>query len=76
MPAGPFAATGAALDYLQKLHTDFNGDWLLALAAYNCGEDRVQREIDSNRAKGLRLTSGAFPAQGNAGIRATPAGIP
>lgn len=49
----PFAATGAALSYLQKLHTDFNGDWLLALAAYNCGENRVQREIDKNRAKGL-----------------------
>jgi membrane-bound lytic murein transglycosylase D len=50
----PFAATGAALDYLQKLHDDFNGDWLLALAAYNCGEGRVQREIDKNQAKGLR----------------------
>ncbi len=55
----PFAATGAALDYLQKLHTEFNGDWLLALAAYNCGEGRVQREIDKNRAKGLPTTSGA-----------------
>lgn len=49
----PFAATGAALNYLQKLHGDFNGDWLLALAAYNCGENRVQKEIDRNRAKGL-----------------------
>lgn len=48
----PFAATGAALSYLQKLNTDFNGDWLLALAAYNCGEKRVQREIDRNRANG------------------------
>ena len=52
----PFAATGAALNYLQKLNNDFNGDWLLALAAYNCGENRVQREIDSNRAKGLPTT--------------------
>jgi membrane-bound lytic murein transglycosylase D len=50
----PFAATGAALDYLQKLHDDFHGDWLLALAAYNCGEGRVQREIDKNQARGLR----------------------
>lgn len=49
----PFAATNAALDYLQKLNRDFNGDWLLALAAYNCGEGRVQREIDRNRRKGL-----------------------
>ncbi len=49
----PFAATNAALDYLQKLNRDFHGDWLLALAAYNCGEGRVQREIDRNRARGL-----------------------
>jgi membrane-bound lytic murein transglycosylase D len=49
----PFAATGAALDYLEKLNADFNGDWLLALAAYNCGEGRVQREINRNRSKGL-----------------------
>ncbi|MGB3916951.1 transglycosylase SLT domain-containing protein [Thiothrix litoralis] len=52
----PFAATSAALDYLQKLNNDFNGDWLLSLAAYNCGENRVQREIDRNRAKGLPTT--------------------
>lgn len=57
----PFAATGAALDYLQKLHTEFNGDWLLALAAYNCGEGRVQREIDKNRAKGLRTDFWSLP---------------
>lgn len=49
----PFASTGAALNYLEKLNADFNGDWLLALAAYNCGEGRVQREIDNNRSKGL-----------------------
>ena len=49
----PFAATGAALNYLQNLHDEFNGDWFLALAAYNCGENRVQREIDKNKALGL-----------------------
>lgn len=49
----PYAATNAALNYLQKLNRDFHGDWLLALAAYNCGEGRVQREIDRNRARGL-----------------------
>ncbi len=47
-----FEATRAALDYLQKLNRDFNGDWFLSLAAYNAGEGRVQRAIDYNRRKG------------------------
>ena len=46
------AATGAALDYLQKLYNMF-GDWQLALAAYNWGEGAVGRAIERNRAKGL-----------------------
>ncbi len=41
-------ATRAALDYLEKLNAEFNGDWLLALAAYNAGELNVQRAIDQN----------------------------
>jgi len=44
------AATQAALDYLQFLHDTF-GDWDLALAAYNCGEGKVQRAIEYNRKK-------------------------
>src|SRR5260221_2491390 len=44
------AATRAALDYLEKLHAEF-GDWQLALAAYNWGENGVSRAIASNRAK-------------------------
>jgi membrane-bound lytic murein transglycosylase D len=44
------AATRAALDYLEKLHEEFN-DWQLALAAYNWGENGVSRAIASNRAK-------------------------
>ena len=43
-------ATGAALDYLEKLHAEFD-DWQLALAAYNWGENGVHRAITSNRAK-------------------------
>ena len=46
------AATGAALDYLEKLYRQFN-DWPLALAAYNWGEGAVGRAIERNRAKGL-----------------------
>jgi membrane-bound lytic murein transglycosylase D len=46
-------STRAALDYLQALHDEFNGDWLLAIAGYNCGELAVQRAIDRNTAHGL-----------------------
>ena len=45
-------STRAALDYLQELHDQFDGDWLLAIAAYNVGENTVQRELDFNRANG------------------------
>ena len=44
------AATRAALDYLQFLHDSF-GSWELALAAYNCGENGIQRAVARNRAK-------------------------
>jgi membrane-bound lytic murein transglycosylase D len=48
-------STRAALDYLQSLHDEFNGDWLLAIAAYNCGENAVERAVDYNRSKGLPI---------------------
>lgn len=48
------AATDAALRYLQELSERFNGDWELALAAYNAGEYNVERAIKRNRQKGLQ----------------------
>ncbi len=46
------ASTSAALDYLQALY-ELHGDWYLALASYNYGENGVARAIERNRAKGL-----------------------
>ena len=44
-------STTAALDYLQYLY-DMHGDWQLALASYNWGENAVARAIAKNRAAG------------------------
>ena len=43
----------AAASYLSNLRQRFHGDWLLALASYNCGEGRVEQAIAANRAAGL-----------------------
>ena len=60
------ASTRAALDYLQYMHDEFFDDWLLAIAAYNCGEFRVQRESErQSRRRQARWTSSAcsLPAE-------------
>ena len=44
-------STNAALDYLTKLY-EMHGDWQLALASYNWGENAVARAIAKNRAAG------------------------
>ena len=49
------SATLAALDYLSILHRKFDGDWLLALAAYNCGEAAVSRAIKRNKRAGKAI---------------------
>lgn len=50
-----YAATDAALNYLQYLYGLF-GDWPLAFAAYNWGEGNVGRAINRARAQGLEPT--------------------
>lgn len=49
------ASTDAALDYLEQLHKQMDGDWLLALASYNSGAGNVSRAIRKNRKKGLPI---------------------
>jgi hypothetical protein len=41
-------STAAALTYLKECH-DMFGSWSLAMAAYNCGERRVQRAIEDQK---------------------------
>jgi len=47
-----WSSTYAALDYLEYLNNRFEGDWLLALAGYNSGENRVDRRVKKNRKAG------------------------
>jgi len=47
-----WSSTHAALDYLEYLNSKFDGDWLLALAGYNSGENRVERAVKKNLKNG------------------------
>lgn len=57
----PIASTSAALDYLQALYTQFDEDWLLALAAYNAGQGNVQRAIRRNEQRGRATDFWSLP---------------
>lgn len=43
-----YNSTNAALNYLCYLHRFFNGNWMLAIAAYHSGEGTVQRAVKYN----------------------------
>lgn len=45
-------STRAAIAYLQQLNKRNNGDWLLALAAYNSGQGTVNKAIRKNKKMG------------------------
>ncbi len=47
------AATDAAADHLQALGQRFNRDWLLVLAAYNSGHNRVARQLKRLQRQGM-----------------------
>jgi len=48
------ASTSAALDYLKDVY-EMHGDWHLALASYNWGENAVARALEKNRREGKPL---------------------
>lgn len=43
-------STEAAIRYLKRLHSEF-GNWTLALAAYNCGDAFLKRQIKKQKVK-------------------------
>ena len=43
------ASTEGAIKYMKYLHRFFDGDWMLALAAYNSGEGRVRSAVRKNK---------------------------
>lgn len=47
-----YAATQAAVKLLENLNRQFDGDWLLALAAYNSGSGTVKKAIRRNQRRG------------------------
>jgi len=60
-----YESTKVALDHLEYLHKRFNGNWLLALAAYNSGETKVMTAIKINRmqSKGTDFWSLKLPKE-------------
>ena len=50
------ASTDAALDYLTYLNNFFNGNWILAIAAYDAGEGTVEAAIRKNEREGKSTT--------------------
>jgi len=58
----PERSARAAAAYLRKLHARF-GDWPLVLAAYNAGEGRVARTLESQGAKDFAGIAGQLPSE-------------
>ena len=57
-----YKSTRAAARYLHDLHTQFES-WPLALAAYNAGEDTVQRAIDRTSTRDFASVARMLPLE-------------
>lgn len=64
----PLASTHAALDYMEQLHTQFDGDWLLAIAAYNTGDGNLRRAIRRNAAEEVDFWALDLPGETEAHV--------
>ena len=58
----PLKSTRAAAQYLRQLYAQF-GDWRLALAAYDAGENRVQRTVKRNHTRDFWSLSEPLPEE-------------
>ncbi|MDA9272222.1 LysM peptidoglycan-binding domain-containing protein, partial [bacterium] len=55
------SSTDAALNYLLYLHNFFNGNWILAFAAYDSGEGTMARIIKNSRQTGKNIHFWSLP---------------
>ena len=58
----PAAAAGAAAKYLRSLYAQF-GDWRLAVAAYNCGAQTVQKALERRHTHSYAAIAAHLPAE-------------
>lgn len=56
-------STGAALNYLAALKERFDGDWLMAVAAYNAGWGNLEKAIATQRRLGRSTDFWSLPVQ-------------
>ena len=57
----PVKATIAAARYLKDLHGQFNGNWYLAIAAYNAGPGKIRRAVKKYKSEDFwTLTHGSY----------------
>lgn len=56
-------STDAALNYLAALKDRFDGDWLMAIAAYNAGWGNLEKAIATQRRLGRRTEFWSLPVQ-------------